>query len=70
MAWAYLLLWHPSFTSRGAMCVHGASSCEQISSSIKLVSSSVVTDLGQPASSFLFMVPLSLKRFKSLFLDV
>ena len=50
------------------MC--GASSYEQISSSIKSVFSSVVTDLGQPEPSFVFMVPLSLKRFKRLFTDV
>ena len=56
--------------SRVARCVCGASSCEQISSSIKSVFSSVVTDLGRPETYFLFMVPLSLKRFKSLFTDV
>ena len=55
---------------RGARRVCGASFCEPISSSFKSVFPSVVTDLGQPDPSFLFMVPLSLKRFKSLFADV
>ena len=50
------------------MC--GASSCEQISSSFKSVFPSVVTDLGRPEPSYLFMVPLSLKRFRSFFTDV
>ena len=51
----------------GARCVCRASSCEQISYSIKSIFSSVVTVLGQPEPSFLFMVPLSLKLFKSFF---
>ena len=56
---------------RGVRCVCGASSSyEQTSPSIKLVFSSIVADLGWPESSFLFMVPLSLKRFKSLFMDM
>ena len=53
---------------RGARCVCGVSTC--VNSSIKLAFASVVTDLGRPDPSFLFMVPLSLKRFKSLFMDV
>ena len=52
---------------RGATCLCRASSCEQISSSIKSVFTSVVTDLGRPELSFLFLVPLSLESFKSLF---
>ena len=55
---------------RGARCACGASSCEEITSSVKSVFSSIVTDLGGPEPSFLFMVPLSLKRFKNLFTDV
>ena len=56
---------------RGVRCVCGASSSyEQTSPSIKLVFSPIVADLGWPESSFLFMVPLSLKRFKSLFMDM
>ena len=55
---------------RGARCVCGASYCEQISSSMKSVFSSLVTNLGRPEPSFLFMMPLSLKPFKSLFTDV
>ena len=50
---------------RGPRCVCRVSSCGQISSSVKLVFSSVATDLGWPEPYFLFMVPLSLKCFKS-----
>ena len=49
---------------RGPRCVYGASSCKQISSSINLVFSSVVTGLGRPEPSFLLMMPLSLKHLK------
>ena len=55
---------------RGARCVCGTPSWEQISFSIKSVFYSVVTDLGRPEPSFLFMMTLSLKRLKSLFTDV
>ena len=56
---------------RGARCVcGGASSGEQISSSIKSVFSSVVTDLDRPEPSFLFMMPLSFNSFKGLYTDV
>ena len=51
---------------RGTRCVSRACSYKQISSSIKLVFSSVVTDLGRPELSFLFMVPLSLNASKIL----
>ena len=44
-------------TLGGARCVCETSSCEQISSSIKLVFYAVVTDLGRPEPSFLFMMP-------------
>ena len=56
---------------RGARCVcGGASSGEQVSSSIKSVFSSVVTDLDRPEPSFLFTMPLSFNSFKSLYTDV
>ena len=57
------ILWGPKH-----VCT--ASSCGQTSSSIKLVFSSVVTDLGRPEPFFLFVAPLSLKRFKSIFTKV
>ena len=58
-----VILWGPKR-------VYRPSSCGQISSLIKSVFSSVVTDLGRPEPSSLFMVPLSLKRFKTLFTNV
>ena len=54
----------------GTSRVKPFSSCHTVFSIKRVLHSNFVTDLGRPEHSFLFIVPLTLKRFKSLFTDV